>query len=289
VSRAFDVLSPTGPEIPVVVEIPHAGLFIDPVAMGFTIAPVRGVGRDADLHVDRVYQGATALGATVIVANASRYVIDLNRGPSDFDGAAVEGGGAAALPRGLVWRLTTEGEPILARRLPRSELDRRMTEIYQPYHQAVHALLHDKRERFGFAILLCGHSMPSQGRRGHQDAGAVRVDVVPGSRGRSSAAATVIDTVDRVARAHDLSVSHDDPYKGGFATAHYGRPSEGFHAIQIEVARRLYMDEDRLGLDPVGLPRMQGFADDVVRSLGKLGLTTPPHDPTPVRPTRLGP
>lgn len=272
VRPAFDVLSPGGPEIPVVVEIPHAGLEIDPVAMAFTVAPVRGVGRDADLHVDRVYEGAAALGATVIVARTSRYVVDLNRGPADYDGAAVEGGGAAPLPRGLIWRLTTEGEPILARRLPRTELSRRLETIYEPYHRAVRALLDDKRERFGFAILLCAHSMPSQGRRGHQDAGAVRVDVVPGSRGRTSAATPVIDAVERIALAHDLTVKHDDPYKGGFATGHYGRPKEGFHAIQIELARRLYMDEDLLGLDPLGWPRMQRFAMDTVWALGALDL-----------------
>lgn len=272
VTLAFDVFAPTGPEVPVVVEIPHAGLEIDPVAMAYTIAPVRGVGRDADLHVDRVYEGAVSRGASTIVARASRYVVDLNRGPADFDGVAVEGGGAAPLPRGLVWRLTTEGEPILARRLPRTELDRRMTTIYEPYHHAVRALLHDKRERFGHAILLCAHSMPSQGRRGHQDAGTVRVDVVPGSRGRTSASSAVIDAVEHVARKHDLTVRHDDPYKGGFATAHYGRPAEGFHAIQIELARRLYMDEDGLALDGTGLPRMQRFALDVVDTLGSLRL-----------------
>jgi N-formylglutamate deformylase len=272
VTRTFDVFAPTGAESPVVVEIPHAGLVIDPVAMAYTVAPVRGVGRDADLHVDRVYEDAAARGASVIVARTSRYVVDLNRGPADFDGVAVEGGGATPLPRGLVWRLTTEGEPILARRLPRAELERRMTTIYEPYHHAVRGLLHDKRERFGFAILLCAHSMPSQGRRGHQDAGAVRVDVVPGSRGRTSAAAAVIDAVEHVARQHDLTVKHDDPYKGGFATAHYGKPAEGFHAIQIELARRLYMDEDLLGLDAVGLPRMQRYAGDVVEALGRLRL-----------------
>lgn len=274
-TRTFDVLPPTAAEIPVVVEIPHAGLAIDPIAMAYTIAPVRGIGRDADLHVDRVYEGAAALGASVIVARTSRYVVDLNRGPADFDGAAVEGGGAAPLPRGLVWRLTTEGEPILARRLPRAELERRLASIYEPYHHAVRALLHDKRERFGFAVLLCAHSMPSQGRRGHQDAGTVRVDVVPGSRGRTSAAAEVIDAVERVTLDHGLTLKHDDPYKGGFATANYGRPAEGFHAIQIELARRLYMDEDQLGLDPVGFPRIQAFAGAVVEALGRLQLAGP--------------
>jgi N-formylglutamate amidohydrolase len=256
----------------VVVEVPHAGLAIDPAAAAYTIAPVRSVGRDADLFVDRIYANAPALGATSLVARASRYVVDLNRGPHDVDGAAVEGAGAAPFPRGLVWRITTEGEPILARRLPRAELARRLRTIYEPYHATLRALLDDKIARFGWAVLLCGHSMPSQGRRGHADVGAVRVDVVPGSRGRTSAAPAVIDAVDAVAARHALTVRHDDPYKGGFATAHYGRPRARVHAIQIELARRLYMDEDALAIDEDGLRRVQAFADDLVSALGRLDL-----------------
>lgn len=268
----FEVISPTVPESPVVVEVPHAGLAIDPEAAAFTIAPVRSAGRDADLFVDHVYENAPRLGATSIVARHSRYVVDLNRGPTDVDGAAVEGGGAAPFPRGLVWRITTEGEPILARRLPRGELARRLRTIYEPYHDRLRELLDAKIARFGWAVLLCGHSMPSQGRRGHADVGAVRVDVVPGSRGRTSAAAPVIDAVDAVAARHALSVRHDDPYKGGFATASYGRPATGVHAIQIELARRLYMDEDALRIDPAGMARVQAFADDLVTTLGRLEL-----------------
>lgn len=266
----FEVLPPLGTESPVVVEIPHAGLVIDGPAAAFTVAPVRSVGRDADLYVDRIYERASTLGATCLVANASRYVVDLNRGPADYDGAAVEGGGAAPFPRGLVWRITTEGEPILARRLPRAELERRVREMYEPYHATLDRLLRAKRDRFGFAILLCAHSMPSQGRRGHVDTGAVRVDVVPGSRGRTSTAGAVLDRVDEVCASHALSVRHDDPYKGGFSTAHYGRPHEGLHAVQIELARRLYMEEDGLAVVPEGLARMQRFAEDVVRALGSL-------------------
>ncbi len=268
----FEVFSPQGAEIPVVVEIPHAGLFIDPTAAAFTVAPVRSVGRDADLFVDRLYERAASLGASALVANASRYVVDLNRGPTDYDGAAVDGGGASPFPRGLVWRITTEGEPILGRRLPRGELERRLRTVYEPYHATLRSLLSAKLERFGFAILLCAHSMPSAGRRGHVDVGALRVDVVPGSRGRTSAAAPVLDAVDAVCARHRLSVKHDDPYKGGFATSHYGRPSDGIHAIQIELARRLYMDEDLLALAPEGLARLQRFADDLVGSLGGLDL-----------------
>ncbi|MBL8743541.1 MAG: N-formylglutamate amidohydrolase, partial [Myxococcales bacterium] len=182
------------------------------------------------------------------------------------------------LPRGLIWRIGTEGDPILARRLTQAELERRLDFLYRPYHAALEALIEEKRKKFGAAILLCAHSMPSQGRRGHVDVGVGRADVVPGTRGRTSAGALVIDTVDQAARDLGFSVKHDDPYKGGFSTGHYGRPAEGVHAIQVELARRLYMDEDELCPVSPGFERTQALAEALVTTLGKI-------DPAGLAPT----
>ncbi len=173
-------------ELPVVVEIPHAGLSVDAPSLAFMVASLRSIGRDADLFVDQVFSGASALGATVLRAHVSRFVVDLNRARDDFDGLSVEDGTAENRPRGLVWRMTTEGEPILARRLPRGELERRLALVYDPYHRALAALVAEKKARFGFAILLCAHSMPSTGLRGHVDVGRGRAVVVPGTRGRTT-------------------------------------------------------------------------------------------------------
>src|SRR5580693_3149868 len=106
----FDVLLPRGKELPVVVEIPHAGVDVAPAFMPDTLASARAIGRDADLHVDELYGTAHELGASVLVARASRYVADLNRAEQDCDSQAVEGGASTHSPRGVVWRLTTEGE-----------------------------------------------------------------------------------------------------------------------------------------------------------------------------------
>ena len=118
--------------------------------------------------------------------------------------------------------------------------------MYRPYHQTLAALLERKRAKFGFALLLAAHSMPSVGRAGHGDPSAVRADVVPGTRGRTSASGTIISAVDQHARAAGLSVTHDDPYQGGFTTQHYGRPDLAVHVVQVELARRLYMNESTL-------------------------------------------
>lgn len=251
------------------VEVPHAGLAIDAGALAYMAAPARSIGRDADLYVDELYADAPARGATLLTAHVSRYVVDLNRSESDLDAEAVEGVPAhARATRGIVWRLTSDGLKVLDRPLPRSELDRRLDAVYRPYHAALAGLLARKRERFGYAVLLAGHSMPSVGRAGHGDPRAVRADVVPGTLGRTSAARPFIEAVDAFARASGFSVSHDDPYQGGFSTQHYGRPGERIHVVQVELARRLYMDEPTLRKH-AGFDKTRAFCAGLVERLAE--------------------
>ena len=114
--------------------------------------------------------------------------------------------------------------------------------------------------------------MPSRGREGHIDPGRERADVVPGSRGRSTCAEPVLRLVDRHAAACHLSVAHDEPYRGGFSTSNYGRPRERVHAIQIELARRLYMDEQALTKKPREFDSLRKFCRTVTQALGELSL-----------------
>jgi N-formylglutamate deformylase len=243
----FSVVEPTTEETPLVVEVPHAGLHVDGPALATLAAPARAVGRDADLYVDELYEAAPAHGATLLCAHVSRYVVDLNRSETDLDAASIEGAppGSRAT-RGIVWRLTSDGLKVLDAPLPRRELERRLDLVYRPYHRALAQLLERKRARFGFAVLLAAHSMPSLGRAGHGDPHAARADVVPGTRGRTSASPAFIEVVDRHARSAGFTVAHDDPYQGGFTTQHYGRPELHVHVVQVELARRLYMDEATL-------------------------------------------
>jgi len=177
-----------------------------------------------------------------------------------------------AQPRGVVWRTTTDGRPILARPLTYQKLLARVERYYLPYHRALRTTLDGLRARFGYAVLLAGHSMPSLGRSGHQDAGARRADIVPGTCGRTSADARLIDLVDAHFRAAGLSVRHDDPYKGGFTTSHYGRPREGVHAIQIELNRALYVDEQTCTPKPAEFAALQAVLDALVAKLARVAL-----------------
>ena len=267
--KPFRITQPTGAETPVVVEVPHAGLSLfDGETAALCAAPARSIARDADLYVDDLYEDAPAEGATLIVAATSRYVVDLNRAPSDVDADSVEGGGATPMPRGLVWRLSTEGDEALRAPLTTLELERRLTQVYRPYHAALERIVAEKKQRFGYAVVLCAHSMPRRGRVGHGDAGTPRADVVPGTRGRTTASASLIGAVDDVAREARFSVRHDDPYRGGFTTQRWGTPAQLVHAVQVEIARSLYMDEETCRRDTRGFGKVRGFARNLVARLG---------------------
>jgi N-formylglutamate amidohydrolase len=144
-------------------------------------------------------------------------------------------------------------------------------------------------------VLLAAHSMPSvertgvregppsgpRSRNGHSLAGGdgarraeeprPRADVVPGTRGRKSADARFIDAVEQHAAARGWTVRHDDPYAGGFTTQHYGRPAAGIHAVQVELARRLYLDESSLRPND-NFARARAWCRELVARLGKVAL-----------------
>lgn len=266
----FTVIEPTGEETPLVVEIPHAGLGVDGPTLARLAAPARAIGRDADLYVDDLYADAPSAGATVLTSHVSRYVCDLNRSERDVDAESVEGAPThARATRGIIWRLTSEGARVLEAPLSRVELERRLDSYYRPYHRTIAELLERKRARFGFAVILAAHSMPSVGRAGHGDPQAVRADVVPGTRGRTSASAAFIDCVDAHARKAGLSVAHDDPYQGGYTTQHYGRPDLHVHVVQVELARRLYMDEATLSKN-AGFDRMRTWCTALAKAVAAL-------------------
>jgi N-formylglutamate deformylase len=272
----FERIDPRGPETPVVVEIPHAGLESAPPFLEPLTAPARSLARDADLYVDSLYSEAPDVGATVLVARTSRYVIDVNRGERDVDAEVVEGARAdVRLHHGLVWRTTSDGEPALSRRLSVRELEERLDLVWRPYHRELAAIVERKRARFGIAVVLAAHSMPSIDRGPRRDAVESvrsRADVVPGTRGRRSAAGRFIDAVEEHAIAQGWTVRHDEPYAGGFTTQHYGRPAESIHAVQVELSRRLYVDETTLR----PLPSFATVRDWCSLLVSKLGALAAP-------------
>jgi N-formylglutamate deformylase len=268
----FECIEPANGTTPVVVEVPHAGLWIDGETAAFLEAPARAIARDADLYVDELASEAPLEGASLLVARVSRYVVDLNREPADFDGLSVAGGTAGACPRGVIWRLTADDEAALDKPLPIAEYDRRMARYYRPYHEALGRLVAQKRERFGGVVVVNLHSMPSVGKSLASRQMMTRADVVLGTRGQSTASRALISMVEEYARGFGWSVAHDDPYRGGATTARLGRPDTGVHAIQVELARRLYMSETSLARKNGTFGVTKAFCRGLVARIGAAAL-----------------
>lgn len=251
----FELIQPAR-ETPVLVEVPHAGLAIPDVVRDELRATPAQVSRDSDIYVDKLCADAPSRGAHLLVAHTSRFVVDLNRAEDDIDGRTVPDHPApkGTQPRGVVWRMTTEGRPLMSGPLDYERLERRLERFHRPYHAMLRETLDQLRARYGYAILIAAHSMPSAARRG-----ASRADVVPGTRSGTTADRRIIDAVASHFRDAGLSVRHDEPYRGGYSTGYYGRPKEGWHAIQIELNRGLYVDEGN------GKPKVGAF--DSLRAL----------------------
>jgi len=267
VDGAFALRAPPTPPTPVVVSVPHAGT----ATRGFedALSPELDVRCDADLYVDRLYRIGQVDGPEVnLVAHLSRFVCDLNRDPDDVSRGAVPEHATAPNTdgRGFVWAITTAGTPSLARPLTLADW-RARTAIHATYHAAIEQALARARARFGFAILVDGHSMPSRGRAGHKDPGRERADVVPGDREGTSCSPALSRHVGDHFASRGFGVAFNEPYKGGFITAHHGRPADHVHAIQIELRRDLYMNEVTYEIEDAGFERLSRALADLIASL----------------------
>ena len=257
---------------PIVVSVPHASVEVGEMAA--VLSPELDVRCDADLYVDRLYHIGEPTGpAACVAARLSRFICDLNRDPDDVSATAVPAHPAPRNSdgRGFVWAVTTSGAAALRRPLTLEEWRARAA-IHAAYHGAIAQALERARSRFGFAILVDGHSMPSMGRQGHQDVGRRRADVVPGDRGGTSCSPILSRHVGDHFQARGYSVAFNVPYKGGFITAHHGQPAGGIHAIQIELSRDLYMDEQSFAIKDAGFARLQGTLAELLASLARLRL-----------------
>ena len=243
---------PTGTPIPLVLDSPHSGTVYPD---DFDHAPPRDVVRQAeDTHVETLYAAAPAVGATLIEALFPRAYIDPNRHRSDIDPelladawtGPITPSRKTELGIGLVWRLAHGGVPMYAHKLSAAEVRRRITDFYEPYHACVAAALDQRCAEFGAVWHVNCHSMPAVGDVMSEDPGRARADFVLGDRDGSTCAPEFTAFVARTLAGLGYDVAINDPYKGVELVRMHGRPSEKRHSLQIEINRRLYMDESTL-------------------------------------------
>lgn len=254
---------------PVLMSFPHVGLGW-PAGLG--PKPRVDFPRNADFEVHTLFRGVEAWGIATVRATWSRLVVDLNRAEDDVSSILVPdhpspqprrrpGAPSSTDPldhghrwdrpgRGVVWAsaMGAHGRtaPVLAHPLAYGDFAERIARYHRPYHRALEILLERRRQRFGYAVLVDGHSMP----------GSVGVDLVVGTLDGTSCSPRLRDFVlhrlggEPASAMALMSVRADDPYRGGEIVRRFGRPDLGLHAFQLEVNRRLYMDEHRYALLP---------------------------------------
>jgi len=253
----YHLTSPETGEAPIVFASPHSGSLYPETMVSALCVPLMDVRRTEDAFVDELFSNAPRHGASLLTARYGRSVVDLNRDPHELDPTMFHDGPprACALPTprveaglGCLPKVGARGEPIYGRLLSKAEGEQRLAGVHDVYHGCLSGLLEAQRARHGRALLIDCHSMPSvqPGRRN-------LTDIVLGDRFGSSSNPRLVNCLERVFRNHGLTVARNAPYAGGYTTRRYGRPKRGIHAIQIEINRGLYMDEQ-------AITRAGGFA-----------------------------
>ncbi len=271
---AFAVDEPAAHTIPFVFNTGHSGAVYLPTFLAASRLDALALRRSEDAHVERLFALVVDLGAPLLRANFPRAFLDVNREPYELDPRMFEGrlppfantrsmrvaGGLGTVPR-----VVADGQEIYARRLPVAEATARIEALYKPYHRALRALLMRTARAHGQCFLIDCHSMPSSSLG--RDA-ETKADVVLGDRYGTSCAPDLIEGFEAAFRAHGFRVVRNKPYAGGFITEHYGEPSLGRHALQIEVNRALYMNEASLAITP-GFPILADTLRDVIAAVAR--------------------
>ncbi|MDP6352881.1 MAG: N-formylglutamate amidohydrolase [Alphaproteobacteria bacterium] len=274
----FAVAAPARQTVPLVLASPHSGRRYGKEFLALSRLGIAALRRSEDSFVDELVGEAPARGAPVLRALFPRALVDVNREPLELDPAMFTDRPPAyantTSPRvhcglGTIPRVAASGAAIYRRRLAYGQARARILDLYFPYHRTLRQLLAETVRRFGFAILIDCHSMPSQAA--NAAGGGQGLDIVLGDRHGAACAAIVVARAEAVLRERGYRVGRNRPYAGGFTTKYYGRPDLGVHAVQIEINRALYMDENRVRRGP----HMKRLAADLGILVDALGQIAP--------------
>ena len=278
---AFAVEEPADHTLPFVFNTGHSGSVYLPDFLAASRLDALSLRRSEDAHVERLFAPVVELGAPLLRANFPRAFLDVNREPYELDPRMFEGrlppfantrsmrvaGGLGTVPR-----VVADGQEIYAKRLPVAEATGRIEALYKPYHRALRALVMRTARAHGQCFLIDCHSMPSSSLG--RDAEA-KADIVLGDRYGTSCAPDLIDGFEAAFQARGFRVVRNKPYAGGFITEHYGEPSLGRHALQIEVNRALYMNESSLAITQGFATVVQALRGVVAEVAAEAGDSTP--------------
>jgi len=246
VAKPFRIERPAGQRVPFVFASPHSGRLYPPTFVASSRLGTLSLRRSEDAFVDELFADVVGLGAPLIAAEFPRVYVDVNRAASELDRTMFDpapdlpmdaASSRVAAGLGVIPRIVRDGAEIYRGKLTPAEAETRITRLYRPYHAALTELIEETFKRFGTVVVVDCHSMPS---------GPLVPSIVLGDCHGASASPTLLHHTERAFGARGFSITRNAPYAGGYTTHHYARRETGIHALQIEVNRSLYLDEDQV-------------------------------------------
>lgn len=255
---------------------PHSGADYPAEFLRTTTLDRLAIRSSEDAFVDQLFSAAPEYGAPLLSAKLPRAFVDLNRSPDELDPALVTGATRAganarvAAGLGVIPRVVGEGRQIRLGKISMHEAQDRLRLAYRPFHNALVNVLDEQCARFGTAILFDCHSMPSDALSAAPLVRGQRPNIILGDRFGASCGRWLSDLALTAFVESGFVVARNAPFAGGFITQHYGRPSRGIHALQIEIDRSLYMDES--SIQPAnGFNDVVDRLSNVIAKLARIG------------------
>lgn len=248
--RYLQPVAPDNQPVALVLDSPHSGTDYPP---DFNSCIPAGVLRTAeDTWVADLWAGAFDYGVPMLAARFPRSYIDANRGPEEIDPLLLDAPWPEPLPdspkvrlgKGLIWRMMDDGTPLYDRKLSHDEVNHRLEACWKPYHAALASMVDEAHAACSQVWHINCHSMPSVAAKYATDKpGLVHPDFVLGDRDGETADPAFREFMAAFLRERGYSVSVNDPYKGVEIVRRCGDPAKGRHSLQVEINRKLYMDE----------------------------------------------
>ena len=245
---AHELIVPKVQTSPLVFASPHSGRQYPVEFLAKCTLPLLDLRRVEDAYIDLVFDQVAELGAPLLHALVGRACLDLNRDSSeldstmfldDLDQLVLSRSPRVSAGLGCIPRVAFKGAAIYSEKLSVQDAYQRLDGIYHPYHESLNAVLNQTEERFGLSILIDCHSMPST-----TESGAHLPDIVLGDRFGASCSPAIVRLLESGLKKHGFTVARNAPYAGGHITTTHGQPRKKRHALQIEINRKLYLDEE---------------------------------------------
>ena len=237
---------------------PHSGRNYSEAFIKSTKLDYMTLRSSEDFYLDNIFENTLRTGTSFIKANFPRAFLDLNREPFELDpdmftdklpSFVNSTSKKVALGLGTVPKVVSIGTEIYSKKLLWKEAEKRIENYYFPYHMHLKQLLIKNKSKFGLAIVIDCHSMPSNTQTSLGSKHVQIPDIILGDNFGKSCDSRITNFIKSFFLNRGYSVRRNNPYSGGFITQNYGRPKNNFHAIQIEINRSLYMDEHSIQLN----------------------------------------